>query len=253
MGCGAGCGSTVPRLSRFAVEHLLLLPLGALIAMVWVNTAPESYYRFSFTIAFAVNEIAMAFFFALMTKEVVEATAPGGVLHSWRRAMLPVIAAVAATAVPALIYGRVVEALDEPMLVLAWPVAMATDLAIGYFVLRLIFRSHPVIPFFLLLGIGADALGFLALAFLNPTRRRGPGDWRGDACRRGPPRGRAAVVARRQFLAIPDWPRRGRLARVFLERAPPGALARADHAVPAACESATRGSSSMRAPTRRIR
>jgi Na+/H+ antiporter NhaA len=162
--------ATVPRLSRFAVEHLLLLPLGALIAMVWVNTAPESYYRFSFTIAFAVNEIAMAFFFALMTKEVVEATAPGGVLHSWRRAMLPVIAAVAATALPALIYGRVVAALDEPMLVLAWPVAMATDLAIGYFVLRLIFRSHPVIPFFLLLGIGADALGFLALAFLNPTR-----------------------------------------------------------------------------------
>jgi len=105
-----------------------------------------------------------------MTKEVVEATAPGGVLHSWRRAMLPVIAAVAATALPALIYGRVVAALDEPMLVLAWPVAMATDLAIGYFVLRLIFRSHPVIPFFLLLGIGADALGFLALAFLNPTR-----------------------------------------------------------------------------------
>ena len=163
-------GSTVPRLSRFAVEHLLLLPLGALIAMVWVNTAPESYYRFSFTIAFAVNEIAMAFFFALMTKEVVEATAPGGVLHSWRRAMLPVIAAVAATALPALIYGRVVAALDEPMLDLAWPVAMATDLAIGYFVLRLIFRSHPVIPFFLLLGIGADALGFLALALLNPTR-----------------------------------------------------------------------------------
>ena len=163
-------GATVPRLSRFAVEHLLLLPLGALIAMAWVNTAPESYYRFSFTIAFAVNEIAMAFLFALMTKEVVEATAPGGVLHSWRRAMLPVIAAVAATALPALIYGRVVAALDEPMLVLAWPVAMATDLAIGYFVLRLIFRSHPVIPFFLLLGIGADALGFLALAVLNPTR-----------------------------------------------------------------------------------
>ena len=36
---------TVPRLSRFAVE--LLLPLGAVIALVWVNTAPESYYAFT--------------------------------------------------------------------------------------------------------------------------------------------------------------------------------------------------------------
>ena len=39
----------------------------------------------------------MVFFFALMTKEVVEATAPGGVLHPWRRALLPVIAAIGAT------------------------------------------------------------------------------------------------------------------------------------------------------------
>ena len=161
--------STVPRLSRFAVEHLLLLPLGALMALVWVNTAPESYYRSTFAIAFAVNDIAMVFFFGLITKEVIEATAPGGVLHSWRRAMLPVIAAVAAVAVPALLYGRVVDALDEPMLALGWPVSMATDLAIGYFVLRLIFGLHPVIPFFLLLGIACDVLGFLAVAFLNPT------------------------------------------------------------------------------------
>ena len=46
---------TIPRLSRFAVEHLLLLPLGALIALVWVNTAPESYSSFTFAISFAVN------------------------------------------------------------------------------------------------------------------------------------------------------------------------------------------------------
>ena len=31
----------------FAVEHLLLLPLGAAIALVWANTGPESYFRFS--------------------------------------------------------------------------------------------------------------------------------------------------------------------------------------------------------------
>jgi hypothetical protein len=29
--------ASVPRLSQFAVEHLLLLPLGAVIALVWAN------------------------------------------------------------------------------------------------------------------------------------------------------------------------------------------------------------------------
>ena len=163
--------TTVPRLSRFAVEHLLLLPLGALIALVWVNTAPESYYRFTFAISFAVNDIAMVLFFALMTKEVVEATAPGGVLHPWRRAMLPVVASIGATAVPALIHVRIVEVLDEPMLSIGWPVTLAIDLAIGYFVARIIFGPHhPVIPFLLLLGIASDALGFVSLALFNPTR-----------------------------------------------------------------------------------
>jgi Na+:H+ antiporter, NhaA family len=160
--------SSLPRLSWFAVEHLLLLPLGALIALLWVNTFPESYYRFTYAIAFAVNDVGMVFFFALITKEIVEATAPGGVLHPWRRALLPVIASIGATAVPALIHIQVVDALDEPMLAGGWPVTLATDLAVSYFVARTIFRRHPVIPFVLLLGIACDALGFLALALFNP-------------------------------------------------------------------------------------
>ena len=106
----------MPRLSRFAVEHLLLLPAGVLIALAWVNIAPESYYRTTFAIAFAVNDIAIAFFFALITKEIVEATAPGGVLHPWRRALLPVVASIGAAAVPALLHVLLVDALDEPML-----------------------------------------------------------------------------------------------------------------------------------------
>jgi Na+:H+ antiporter, NhaA family len=161
--------AAVPRLSRFALEHLLLLPLGASIALAWVNADAESYYRFTYAIAFAVNDVAMMFFFALMTKEVVEATAPAGVLHPWRRALLPVIASVGATLVPALIYLRVVDLLDEPMLVLAWPVPFATDIAVSYFVARIIFGREPVIPFLLLLAIASDTFGFLTLALFNPA------------------------------------------------------------------------------------
>ena len=165
--------TTFPRLSRFAVEHLLLLPLGALIAMVWVNTAPESYYAFTVTIAFAVNDVAMVLFFALMTKEVVEATAPGGVLHPWRRAMSPIAASVGATVLPALLYAYVVRALDEPILAaLGWPVTVANDLAIGYFIARIIFRPHPAIPFLLLLGIASDTIGFVILGVFTTTGDR---------------------------------------------------------------------------------
>lgn len=158
-----------PRLWGFALEHLLLLPVGALIALVWVNAAPESYYRLTYAISFAVNDVAMAFFFALMTKEVVEATAPNGVLHPWRRALLPVIAALGATVASGLIHVRAVEFLDEPALRVAWPVAFATDVAVSYFVARILFGRHPLIPFVLLLAIASDALGFLAVALFNPT------------------------------------------------------------------------------------
>jgi len=101
-----------PRWSQLAVEHVLLLPAGAVIAMIWVNAAAESYYGFTYRIAFAVNDVAMMFYFGLIAKEVVEATAPGGVLHSWRRAWLPVVGGVGAIIVPALLYFRVVEILE---------------------------------------------------------------------------------------------------------------------------------------------
>lgn len=158
------------RASRFAVEHLLLLPLGAALALVWANTLPDSYYRFAYAIAFAVNDVAMAFFFALLAKEVVEATAPGGVLHPWRRAMLPMLAAPAVAIVPALLFVALVRGIGEPMLARAWLVPSAIDLAVGYFVLRVVFRpGHPVIPFFLLLGIAADVIALVVLAVVYPS------------------------------------------------------------------------------------
>jgi Na+:H+ antiporter, NhaA family len=162
--------NTVPRLSLFVIEHLIVLPLGAAIALVWVDTRPESYYAFTYPLAFVVNDIGMVFFFAIVAKEVVEATAPDGVLHHWRRVALPAIAALGATIVPVLIYLVFVQMVDEPMLQLAWPVPMAMDIALAYLVARLIFAQHPVIPFVLLLTLTANALGFAVLAVFFPTR-----------------------------------------------------------------------------------
>jgi NhaA family Na+:H+ antiporter len=156
---------SLTRLWHFATEYLLLLPVGAAIALFWVNVWPESYFRFVFTAGPAITDIGMALFFALMTKEVVEATAPGGVLHPWRRLTVPLIASLGITLVPALLYWWLAGLFDEPLFRLAWPVTLATDLALGYFVLYVIFGRHAVIPFFLLLAISANALGFLALGF----------------------------------------------------------------------------------------
>jgi hypothetical protein len=71
----------------FAAERSLLLPLGAVIALVWANTGIDSYGRFAGVLHFAVNDVGMAFFFGLATKEVLEAMAPGGALRCpcWRR------------------------------------------------------------------------------------------------------------------------------------------------------------------------
>jgi NhaA family Na+:H+ antiporter len=162
-------GGKLPRFWRFAIDHLLLLPIGAAIALVWANTAPESYYNLTLVLSPWVNDVAMVFFFGLMAKEVVEATVPGGVLHPWRRAALPVIAAAGATVCSAAIYIPAVDFLDEPGLRVAWPVIFGTDIAISYFVARMIFRSHAVVPFVLLIALTCDALGFIAIGLVQST------------------------------------------------------------------------------------
>ena len=159
-----------PRLWQFATEHLLALPLGALVALVWANTDAENYFRVVDSTAFLINDVAMALFFALITKEIVEATAPGGVLHPWRRAALPIVASLGMTLIPVVFFAFLVRLFDEPMLVRGWTTALAVDIALGYFVARVIFGRHPAIAFFLLLAIAANGLGFIALAFLEPVR-----------------------------------------------------------------------------------
>src|SRR5207247_1692229 len=101
-------------------------------ALIWANTFAGSYARFAHSLAFIVNDVGMAFFFALAAKEVVEATAPGGALHTWRRAALPVVAAVGGMAGPALIYVGLVYASGHTELARGWAIPCATDIAFSY-------------------------------------------------------------------------------------------------------------------------
>jgi NhaA family Na+:H+ antiporter len=119
---------------------------------------------------FVVNDIAMVFFFGVATKEIVEATAPGGALHSVRRAGLPIIAAVGGMAGPALLYVGLALAFGLPEILNGWAIPCATDIAFSYLVGRLVFGpTHPAMPFLLLLAIADDALGLMILAIFYPS------------------------------------------------------------------------------------
>lgn len=151
-----------------ALEHSLPLPAGAVIALLWANLSPASYAPFARAVKFAVNDVGMVFFFALAAKEVVEAMCPGGALHTWRRAALPVVAAVGGMLGPAIIYIAWITAAREPELARGWAIPCATDIAFSYLVARAAFRRHPAIPFLLLLAIADDALGLVILAVFYP-------------------------------------------------------------------------------------
>jgi NhaA family Na+:H+ antiporter len=155
---------------RFILERSLLLPLGAAIALVWANLDAGGYHAFAHTLEFAVNDIGMVFFFGLAMKEIVESALPGGALHTWRRAGMPIVAAAGGMIVPALCYVAIVQATGHPQLARGWAIPCATDIAFSYLVARAIFKDHPAIPFLLVLAIADDAFGLVVLAIFYPAR-----------------------------------------------------------------------------------
>lgn len=162
--------SPLGRVWAFLINNSLLLVMGAFAGLLWANVSPSSYAHVTHLLHFVVNDVGMAFFFAIAAKEVVEATLPGGPLASPRRAAVPVWAAVGGMIGPAVLHIALAFWADEPALVRGWAIPCATDIAFSYLVARFIFGSgHPAIPFLLLLAIADDALGLAILAIAYPT------------------------------------------------------------------------------------
>lgn len=157
------------RLFRGALNRFLLLPLGVAIALLWANTEPESYFRFSHALSFPVNEIAMAFFLALIAQELFEALMPGGALAAWRHRALPVVAALGGLIGSVFTFLLYVRLLHQQMLMPAWPVVAAVDIAAGYYLLRLIYprRSGPV-AFLLLVGVMTNVVAMAVVSVQTP-------------------------------------------------------------------------------------
>ena len=173
------------RIARFVFDNSLLLFAGAAAGILWANVDPASYtalrdLKFPFslpgvaggaTLRDLVNEVLMAFFFALAAKEVWEAMLPGGALRDWRRAATPVLSALGGMAGPSLIYVAGALWLGQfAALGRGWASPCATDIAFSYVIARLVFgKGHPAVPFLLLLAIADDAFGLAILAIFYPV------------------------------------------------------------------------------------
>jgi NhaA family Na+:H+ antiporter len=159
-----------PGVWAFVRDNSLLLIAGAVTALIWANLDHDSYARLTHPLHFAVNDIGMVFFFALATKEIIEATLPGGALSSPREAGVPILAAAGGMIVPAGLYTLQATLAGRPELLPGWAVPCATDIAFSYLAARMIFPAgHPAIPFLLLLAIADDALGLVLLAIFYPS------------------------------------------------------------------------------------
>ncbi len=143
-----------------------------MIALVWANTAAESYFIFAHRLSFAVNEIGMAFFFALLAQEVAEAVMPGGALHTWRRWTLAVVAAIGGMVGAVAVFLGYVHLNFVEVLVPAWPIACAIDAAVTYYVLKTIMPRSGAVPFALLVALVTDGIALVIVGAHVPRRSR---------------------------------------------------------------------------------
>lgn len=162
----------------------LLLIIAAILALFWVNSDfSESYLGFvhadigpvivdklgSMTILLWINDGLMAVFFLLVGLEIKREFVDGR-LASWDRRRLPMIAAAAGMAVPAIIYTLI--AADNPMLVQGWAIPAATDIAFAMGVLALLGSRAPTsLKLFLVTVAIVDDMGAVAIIALFYTAK----------------------------------------------------------------------------------
>jgi NhaA family Na+:H+ antiporter len=129
-----------------------------------------SHGHYNFSLYFLINELMMAFFFAIAGSEVWEALLPGGALSNPKKAATPLLATLGGLAGPAAVYIGGCYAFGRMDISRGWAIPCATDIAFSYIVARFIFGpGHPAIAFLLLLAIADDAAGLIILAVFYQT------------------------------------------------------------------------------------
>jgi NhaA family Na+:H+ antiporter len=186
------------RVWNFVTTYSLLLIGGAVLALIWANTAPDSYHAFvdyplierffighahhaadgsidyrTLTVHYLINDVLMAFFFAIAAKEVWEAVILRQGSLRGRKAATPLIATLGGMLGPICVYLGLAALLGSETydaVARGWAIPTATDIAFSYLIGRVVFGAgHPAVRFLLLLAIADDAGGLIILAIFYPT------------------------------------------------------------------------------------
>lgn len=179
------------RVSTFIRHFAHALLLGALIATIWVNLSPASYYdvmerrlfplplpaglisdHVVVTLITLTSDALMALFFFLLGKELWEANMlERGALHG-RRGALPFLATLGAIAGAVLVWllvSALIETAEEAAFGTGWAVPVGGDAVLSYVIGRHVFgKGSPALHLLLLIAIGADLAGLLALTLVAP-------------------------------------------------------------------------------------
>ena len=152
---------------------------GVVLALVWANSAPESYAHFLYgpflgplSFHFLTNDIFMVFFFGIAAVEITQSFLPGGDLYPVAKSVNPLLATAGGVIGPALVYLMLNHIIGTPELQRGWGIPTATDIAFAWLVARLIFgNNHPAISFLLLLAVADDGIGLAIIALFYPDPR----------------------------------------------------------------------------------
>ncbi|MEV8023730.1 Na+/H+ antiporter NhaA [Microbacterium sp. NPDC080220] len=175
----ASIADHIGRMGRARTGALLLL-IATAAAIVWANLSSGTYHgfwethlsiglgdiRLDFTLHALVNDALMAIFFFTVGLEVRREFAIGE-LTSWSRAVVPVVAAVAGLALPALLFVLIAGPTGNAD---AWGVVISTDTAFLVGALALIGpRGSGRLRVFLLALAVVDDIGALSIIALVYT------------------------------------------------------------------------------------
>ncbi len=160
----------------------ILLIVAATLAMLMANSgAAETYFAFvhyetgpvltdklgPMNVHLWVNDGLMALFFFLVGLEIKRELLDGR-LSTWDKRRLPVVAAIAGMAVPALFYLAFVK--GDPALTHGWAIPAATDIAFPIGVLALLGNRAPTaLKLFLVTVAIVDDMGAVAIIALFYT------------------------------------------------------------------------------------
>lgn len=179
------------RVSPFVRRFAHALMAGIVLATLWVNLSPDSYYDMlewrladldlplwlaplpvSLTPMLIVSHFMMPFFVGFIGKEIWEALILSRGVLAGGRALAP-FAAILGGAIGAIavwtVTGALIETAEEARFGMGWQVPVGGDVVLAFFVARRVFGAgHPALLLSLLLMIGFDIFGLLLTGLSDP-------------------------------------------------------------------------------------